>query len=163
MKPLIAKLVWPAYFAALAYLAYLSVTTYLDAHSILKDHTVVEAPVELIDTSYRTKRGHTTTTYDFKYTYTVDGKDYSVRHSAVNEKGERYLDDGVVTIAYSNTDPANAGVLVNLENKSSIGRFIKSFLIAALVLGIIGIFVYGWALPDDEEEQEDSLAEGTTT
>ncbi len=163
MKPLIAKLVWPAYFAALAYLAFLSVTTYLDAHSILKDHTVVEAPVELTDTSYRTKRGHTTTTYDFKYTYTVNGNDHSAYYSAVNEKGERYLNDGVVTIAYSNTDPTNVGVLVNLENQSSIGRFIKSFLIVALVLGIIGIFVYGWALPDDEDEQEDNLAEGTTT
>ena len=124
MKPLVAKLVWPAYFAALAYLAYLSVTTYLDANSILKDHTVIEAPIELIDTSYRTKRGHTTTTYDFKYTYTVDGKDYSVPHSAVNEHGERYLEDGFVTIAFSNIDPSNAGVLATLENQSSIGRFI---------------------------------------
>ncbi len=157
MKPLIVKLVWPAYFAALAYIAYLSVTTYLDANSILKDHTVVDATVELVDTSYRTKRGHTTTTYDFKFTYTVDGKDYSGTYAAVNEKGERYLADKFVTIAYSNTDPSNVGVLVNLENKSSIGRFIKSFLIVALVLGIICIFVYGWALPDDEDE--DSLTE----
>ena len=153
MKPLIARLVWPAYFAALAYFAYLSVTTYLDATSILEDHTVVEAPVELTDISYRTKRGHTTTTYDFRYTYTVDGRDYSKDHSAVNEKGVRYLEDKFVTIAYSNTDPSNAGILVNLENQSSIGRFIKSFLIIALVLGIIGIFVYGWALPDDEDEE----------
>ncbi len=161
MKPLIAKLVWPAYFAALAYLAYLSVTTYLDATSILKDHTVVEAQVELMDTSYRTKRGHTTTTYDFRYSYTVDGKDFSATYSAVNEKGERYIEDGFVTIAYANTDPSNAGVLVNLENQSSIGRFIKSFLIVALVLGIIGIFVYGWALPDEEDEED--LTESATT
>ncbi len=153
MKPLIARLVWPAYFAALAYFAYLSVTTYLDATSILKDHTVVEAQVELVDISYRTRRGHTTTTYDFRYTYNVDGRDYSARHSAVNEKGVRYLEDKFVTIAYSNADPSNAGILVNLENQSSIGRFIKSFLIIALVLGIIGIFVYGWALPDDEDEE----------
>ncbi len=153
MKPLIARLVWPAYFAALAYFAYLSVTTYLDATSILEDHTVVEAQVELVDISYRTKRGHTTTTYDFRYTYTVDGRDYSKNHSAVNEKGVRYLENKSVTIAYSNSDPSNAGILVNLENQSSIGRFIKSFLIIALVLGIIGIFVYGWALPDDEDEE----------
>ena len=161
MKPLIAKLVWPAYFAALAYFAYLSVTTYLDATSILKDHTVVEAPVELLDTSYRTRRGHTTTTYKFRYTYTVDGKDYSVIHSAVNEKGERYLEAGSATVASSNTNPSNAGVLVNLENQSSIGRFIKSLLIIALVLGILGIFVYGWALPDEEDEED--LAESATT
>lgn len=160
MKTIIAKLVWPAYLAALIYLIYLGVDQYREASFILNDHTVVEAPIELVDTSYRTKRGHTTTTYDFNYTYTVDGRSYSVGHSAVNEKGERYLEDQFVTIAYSNTDPSNAGVLHVLEHKSSIGRFVKGFLIIALVLGLVALFVWGWALPDDEEEEEENLPSG---
>ena len=155
MKTLIAKLVWPAYFAGLIYLSYAGFNSYLNASSILEDHTVVEAPMELIDTRYRTKKGHTTTTYVFNYSYTVDGKEYVTKYSAVNEKGERYLDERLITIAYSNSDPAQAGALHVLERQSSLGGWIKSMLIVALVLGIVAIFVYGWALPDEDEDEEE--------
>jgi hypothetical protein len=154
MKALIAKLVWPAYFAGLIFLSYTGFTSYQNATSILEDHTVVEAQTELVNTSSRTKRGHTSTTYNFRYSYTVDGTDYTGKHSAVNKKAQRYLDDGTVSIAYSNDDPAQAGLLHALQGQSSLARWIKSILIAALVLGILALFVYGWALPDEEEEPE---------
>lgn len=160
MKTLISKLVWPAYFAGIIFLSYAGFNSYLNATSILKDHTVVEAPIELVNTTSRTKRGHTSTTYIFNYTYTVDGRDYTERYSAVNEKGERYLDEPVITIARSNTDPAKAGALHVLKRQSSLGGLIKGVLIAALILGLIALFVYGWALPDDEE---DELPEGVKT
>ena len=156
MKTLISKLVWPAYFAGLIYLSYAGFNSYLNASSILADHTVVEAAMEHIDTRYRTKRGHTTTTYVFNYSYTVDGKEYVTRYSAVNEKGERYLDEALITIAYSNSDPGKGGALHVLERQSSLGGWIKSMLIVALVLGLIALFVYGWALPDDDEDEADA-------
>ena len=159
MKAIIAKLVWPAYFAGLLFLGYMGVNSYLDASSILKDHTVVEAPIELVGTSSRTKRGHTSTTYEFNYTYSVNGTDYVREHSAVNKKAERYLTNPTISIAYSNADPAMAGVLHVLEHKSSLGRWIKSMLIVALILGFLALLLWGWALPDDEEEE---LEEGAT-
>lgn len=161
MKPLIAKLVWPAYFAGLIFLSYTGFNSYLNASSILADHTVVKAQTEHVDTSSRTKRGHTSTTYKFRYTYTVDGTEYSGRHSAVNDKADRYFDDPTVEIAYSNADPAKAGLLRVLKGQSSLGRWIKGIVIAALILGLIALFVYGWALPDEEDEEE-APKEGAT-
>ncbi len=163
MKSLIAKLVWPGYLAGLLFLSYAGFNSYLNASFILEDYTVVEAPIELVNTSSRTKRGHTSTTYNFNYTYTVDGEDYVTRYSAVNEKGERYLDNGVITVAYSNTDPAKVGALHVLEGQSSLGGLIKRMLIVALVLGLVALFVYGWASPDEEEEDETDLPEGLKT
>ena len=157
MKVLISKLVWPAYFAALIYLSYASVDQYRDASSIMSDHTVVEAPIELVDTSSKTRRGHTRKTYHFNYTYNVDGKNYSAKHSAVNDNAERYLAERLITIAYSNTDPTNVGVLWILEEKYSVGGYLMSLLIFALVFGLIAILVYGWSLPDEEDEEETSL------
>ena len=163
MKSLIAKLVWPGYLAGLLFLSYAGFNSYLNASFILEDYTVVEAPIELVNTSSRTKRGHTSTTYNFNYTYTVDGEDYVTRHSAVNEKGERYLDDGVITVAYSNTDPAKVGALHVLEGQSSLGGLIKRMLIVALVLGLVALFVYGWATPDEEEDDDADLPAGVKT
>ena len=161
MKTLVSKLVWPAYFAGLIFLSYAGFDAYRNASSILQDHTVVEAPIELIDASSRTKRGHTSTTYVFNYNYSVDGEGYTSEYSAVNEKGERYLDDPVITIAYSNTDPAKAGALHVLERQASLGGLIKRMLIIALILGFIAMLVYGWTLPDDDEDEDEAaLPEG---
>lgn len=152
MKPLIAKLVWPAYLAGVIFLSYTAVNSYLNASSILKDHTVVEAPIEFLNTTSRTKRGHTSVTYNFNYSYTVAGEEYVSRYSAVNEHGERYLEEGLITLAYSNTDPTKAGPLHVLKRQSSLGGMIKGILIFSLILGLVALFVWGWALPDDEEE-----------
>lgn len=152
MKTLISKLVWPAYLVGIVFLSYAGVNSYLNASSILKDHIVVEAPIELINTTSRTKRGHTSTTYNFNYTYTVDGKEYVSDYSAVNKKGERYVDEPFITLAYSKADPAKAGALHVLKRQSSLGGMIKGVFIASLILGLIALFVFGWASPDEEEE-----------
>jgi hypothetical protein len=157
VKALIIKFVWPAYLAALIFFGYAGIDSYLNATSILKDHTAVNAPVELVDTTYRTKKGHTTTTYVFNYSYEVGGNEYSSEYSAVNEKGERYLDEGFITVAYSNADPTRVDSLQLLERQSSLGGWIKRMLIVAAILGLIAFFVYGWALPD---EDDDALPEG---
>ncbi len=155
MKTLISKLVWPAYLAGVAFLSYAGINSFLNASSILKDHTVVEAPIKLVNTTSRTKRGHTSTTYNFSYTYTVDDRDYVSKYSAVNEKGERFLVSPLISIAYSNADPAMVGVLHVLKRQSSLGRMVKGILIAALILGLFALFIAGWASPDDDEVDDD--------
>jgi hypothetical protein len=152
MKVFISKLIWPAYLAGFIYLVYLSIDQYRDTSSIMNDHTVVEAPIELVDTSSKTKKGHTTKTYVFNYTYNVGGKDYTRKHSAINEKGEHYIAEPFITIAYSNSDPSKVGVLWILEERHSVGRYVKWLLIYFLIFGLIAIFVYAWSLPNDEHE-----------
>ena len=154
MKTLIAKLVWPAYLAGILFLSYAGITSYINASAILEDHTVVDAPIELIDTTSRTKRGHTSTTYIFNYTYTAEGNEYVSEYSAVNEKGERYIDNPVITVAYSNADPSMVGALHVLERQSSLWGMIKGVTLAVLLLGLVALFVYAWASPDDDDDDE---------
>ena len=163
MKSLISKLVLPAYLAGLAFTAYTGVNSYLAASSIMKDHTVIDAPIELVDTSSRTRRGHTSITYKFVYAYSVDGKEYSSRYSAVNEHGNRYLEEGVITLAYSNADPANAGPLHVLEPQSSLGEIIKGFVSFSLVLSVVALFVYGWSVAGKDDEDADESAASSET
>ena len=163
MKSLISKLVLPAYLAGLVFTAYTGVSSYLAASSIMKDHTVIDAPLELVDTSSRTKRDHTSITYKFIYTYIVDGEEYSSRYSAVNEHGERYLEEGVITLAYSNTDPANAGPLHVLEPQSSISEIIKGFISFSLVLSVVALFVYGWSVAGKKDEGPEENAASSET
>lgn len=161
MKRLISKIIWPAYLAAIVYFSHAGFGAYLHASSIMKDHTVLDAPIELVDTSSRTKRGHTSTTYVFDYTYSVDGREYVAEYSAVNDYGERYLSNPTIRIAYSNTDPAKAGPLHTLTRQSSLWEIMKGVLIAALILFFVALYIYGWALPDDEdEEQQEALETG---
>ena len=129
MKTLISKLVLPAYLGGLIFAAYTGISLYIAASSIMKDHTVVEAPIELVNTTSRTKRGHTSITYHFKYSYTVNGQEFSSPYSAVNEKGERYLDKGVITIAYSNPNPEKAGALHVIKRQASLWEMFKGFLL----------------------------------
>ena len=164
IKAVVLKLVWPAYIAGVTFLTYAGLSAYFNASSIMSDHTVVEAPIELVNTSSRTKRGHTSTTYNFEYFYTANGQDYVSDYSAVNEKGERFLDEPTITVAYSNKDPAAVGALHVLQRQSSLWQSIKGILLASLIAGFIAMLVYGWALPDDEDEEEDEeLAEAAHT
>ena len=154
MKTLIAKLVWPAYLIGVIFLSYAGVNAYLNASSIMSDHTVVDAPIELTNTTSRTKKGHTSITYCFNYSYTVGDQDYVSQYSAVNEKGERYLDEPVIAIAYSNGEPANSGVLHVLKRQSSLGDTVKRILMAAFLLALIALAVHAWASPDEDDEDE---------
>ena len=155
MKTLVSKLVGPAYLAGVVFAAYTGISTYVTASSIMRDHTVIEAPMELVDMSSRTKRGHTSVTYHFSYSYVVAGNEYSSAYSAVNEHGERFLDAQSITLAYSNTNPADSGALHLLERQSSLWEMIKGFLLFSTILGVLALFVYGWSVAGKEDNDED--------
>lgn len=152
MKKIVHKIVWPFYFCLLIFLSGAGVASYLNASRILRDHTVVQAPIELVDTSSRTKKGHTTTTYEFEYRYSVAGQDFVQPYSAVNDKGERYVEAGVIKIAYANGDPGRAGALHVLERQASLFGLVKRILIGGAILGVLALFLYAWATPRTDTE-----------
>lgn len=163
MKTLISKLVLPAYLAGIAFAGYSAVSLYFFASSVMKDHTVVEAPIELVNTTSRTKRGHTSVTYHFNYHYIVGGAEYSSDYSAVNEKGEAYLEREAITVAYSNADPAKVGPLHVLSRQSSLWEMTKGFLLFSAILSVLALFVYGWAVGDREDEDADEPLDSAAT
>ena len=129
----------------------------MDASEILSDHTEVDASIQLVDTSSRTKHGHTSTTYIYNYSYNVAGKDYTGEYSAVNEKGEKYLEEPTIKIAYSNSDPQKVGAVHVLERQAQLGGLIKRVLIGSAILGLVTLFIYGWA--SSEKKREERLDE----
>ncbi len=159
MKPLIGKLVLPAYIMAMAFLIWAGVDSYRNAASIMKDHTVLAAPIELVSETSRTRRGHTTYTYNFEYHYEVASEAFKGNYSAVNEKGERYLDNPVIEIAYSNASPARSGALHVLSRQAKLGGLIKRLLIVGLIVGFFALLIYGWTMPDDDDEEQEPLSD----
>lgn len=153
MKKFVRKIIWPLYAILIVFFSSAGISSYLNASAILKDHSAVDAPIQLVDTSSRTKKGHTTITYTFNYRYQVDGKEYVAEYSAVNEKGERYLNTPVIKIAYSNSDPSKVGALHVLERQGSLGDLIKRVLIGTAILGLIALFIYGWASSSKKENE----------
>lgn len=145
MKKWIRKTAWPFYFCAMLVLAAVGIVTYLDATSILRNHTEIEAPIQLVDTSTRTKKGHTTTTYHFEYRYTVGAEEFSQPVSAVNEQGEHYLDEQTIRIAYSNEDPELVGALDVLQRQADLMGLIRRLMTGGAILGVITFLLYVWA------------------
>lgn len=154
MKKLIRKSVWPMYIGLVIFLTGAGAVALRNASAILRDHTVVSAPIELVDSSSRTKKGHTTTTYEFEYRYSVDGKEFVQEYSAVNEKGEKYVDAGFIEIAYANGEPGRSGALHTLKRQASFGGLIKRSLIGWAILGIVAFFVWAWAGAGNEAEED---------
>jgi hypothetical protein len=157
MRKFLASLVFPSYILGVIFIGYTGVSGYLNANFILEDSTVVNAPMEFVRTTSRTKKGHTTVSYLFTYSYTVDDREYVSHHTAVNEHGERYLENPVLEIAYSNADPSKAGLLSTLETRASLWQTIKGFLMMWLIVSIGALFTFGWlaaGIPDEEELEE---------
>lgn len=159
MKKIIRKIIWPLYLIAIIFLTSAGFMAYLDASSILSDYTEVDAPIQLVDTDSRTKKGHTTTTFIFNYSYQADGKDYVAEYSAVNEKGEKYLTQPSIKIAYSNAEPSKVGALHVLERQGSLFDLIKRVAIGSVILGLIALVIYAWAGSSKKEEGAEEAVE----
>ena len=139
----IGKVVLLAYLGAFGWLAYAGYSSYSDANAILRDHGTAEAAVTLVDTSSRTRRGHTSTTYEFRYSFDVWGKTYTGEFSAVNDKADKYLNVDTVGIAYANGDPRQSGVLKTLQRQGSLGDLIKRLAMVGAILGVLALLLGG--------------------
>ena len=134
-----------------AYIAY----NYFDAKALLADCTIVDVPVHLVKMT-RTKStssdadGHAETTYSTsyrcEYTYVVNGKNLKKQFTTTDfNRGNT-----VITIAYSNTDPANSGRLMDLQSSANLTLnlifsgclCVGSLASAALFSGIVGFAFY---------------------
>ncbi len=154
MKALIGKLVFPLYLIAMAFFTWAALQSHLDARQIMRDHTVTEAQMELTEVVEKRRKRRTSYTYKFNYFYTVDGTEYAGHYAASNEKGERYIDNPMLTIAYANSDPARADSLSVLERQSSLKSVLFRLLIAAAILGFVALVIKGWTMPDEEDDTE---------
>ncbi len=145
MRSFVRRVAWPCYFVVMTAFTGIAIHSHLRATMILRDHTQVEAPVELVDTYSRSEKGRTTTTYHFEYRYTVAGEEFSADYSAINDKGEKTLDAETLLIAYDNGDPSQSAALYVLQRQASIANTIRRVLTGGAILAVLTFVVYVWA------------------
>ncbi len=80
------------------------------------------------------------------------GQEYAQRYSAVNEKGERYVDAEHIEIAYANGEPGKGGALHVLDRQASLGGLIKRIFVGGAILAVLSLFFYAWSMPRERTD-----------
>lgn len=109
------------------------------ASAILKDHSVVVAPVKLEDIEEKSgRKGRTTYTYHFSYTFEAGGTTHTGTFSTSESNSERYMEeDATVKVAYANAEPSRFERLDRLEANKSLGSVLKRWLITLVISGVL--------------------------
>lgn len=115
-------------------LASKGIAGYRHANSILGDHTVVTAPVELVGvTEERGRKGRTKLMFNFAYGFEANGQSYRGEFTTSESNADPYLgDDVTVQVAYDNADPSRFDRLERLQGMAGLGSLVTRLLVAVL-------------------------------
>jgi hypothetical protein len=115
-------------------LASKGIAGYRHANSILGDHTVVTAPVELMEvTEERGRKGRTKLMFNFAYSFEANGQAYRGEFTTAESNADPYLgDDVTVQVAYDNADPSRFDRLERLQGMAGFGSLVTRLLVAVL-------------------------------
>jgi hypothetical protein len=141
------RLFFVVFVVAAGVLMFSGIDSYRHANSILRDHSVVTAPVEFVEvTEERGRKGRRKDMYHFGYSFEVDGQTHEGRFTTSESNAGPYLADGAtLKVAYANADPANFDRLQRLQGLSGFGGLLVRMLIAvggaALLAGLMHLLV----------------------
>ncbi|SFN07452.1 DUF3592 domain-containing protein [Dokdonella immobilis] len=125
-------------------LAWTAASTCLHARAILADHSIAQATIAYDEDARPSKH-----LARFKYTYTVDGQDYTGTFSTLNSRADEVQIGGTMPIAYANFDPSQSQRPALLESNADWQSNAMSVLtMGALGALLIGVFymVLAWLL-----------------
>lgn len=117
---------------------------YRQASAILKDYSVVEAPVHLDSIEEHSgRKGRVSHSYHFRYTFEAGGKEYAGTFETSEDNARPYVHYGSsVRVAYANADPARFERLQKLEGNSRLGPILQRLLVALILLGVLSFVVH---------------------
>lgn len=120
------------------------ISGYLQASTILKDHSVVSAPVQLKEIEeQRGRKGRVSYTYHFTYTFNAAGKPRTGAFSTSESNATPYMEEeATVRVAYSNRDPSNFERLSTLESHKGLGAVLKRLLIALVFAAVLALVAH---------------------
>lgn len=115
---------------------------YRQANAILKDHSVVDAPVHLDDIEEkRGRKGRVSHIYHFGYAFEAGGNSYEGTFETSEDNATPYMEEGAsVRVAYANAQPSRFERLETLERSKSLGAVLRRLAVALAMLGVL-IFV----------------------
>lgn len=121
-----------AFLVGITVLAAGAIRGYLAATAILKDHSVVTAPVTLDEVvEERGRKGRKRNMYHFSYRFEAKGQPQTGTFITSESNADPYLEDGVtVEVAYSNQEPSRFDRLERLQNQSSLKGVIIRLLVS---------------------------------
>jgi hypothetical protein len=159
------RLFFVVFVVAAGYLLFIGIDSYRHANSILRDHSVVTAPVELLEvTEERGRKGRRKDMYHFGYRFEVDGQAHEGRFTMSESNAGPYLADGTtLQVAYANADPAHFDRMERLQGLSGFGSLLVRMLIAvggaALLAGLMHLLVVAKLfVPRKPEPEAESAA-----
>lgn len=145
---------------------YAAVSKYAEARSVLDNHVVIPAALELdrVSESYKRRAG-VRNTYHFRYTFEVDGETHEGRMAVSENNVEQYLRNPTVEIAFS-TSNRTFQRLSMVEGKDSIPGLVGGTLMMIFVFGIGALLFFAYLTaqlfqlhPDDRHLEDDEEAE----
>ena len=128
----------------LVVLAYTAASNYANARAILVDHSIAQATVTLDEDAPPSKN-----LVHFKYTFAVDGKNYTGTFSKLNSHADEVELGSVIPVAYANFDPSKTQRPELLEKNADLQSNAISFVtMAALSALLIGAFysILAWMI-----------------
>ena len=139
------------FIGSIIFFGYSMFKNYQEASTILSDSVVLDAALSLDDISQeRGRKGRTTETYHFSYSYTVNDQEFSKSFTSSESNADKYIDSQTVQIAYAKSNPALSGKVDQLERNSSISSLLWRgaigifglMFIAALIFGLITSVIF---------------------
>ncbi|BCD88296.1 hypothetical protein PSm6_47030 [Pseudomonas solani] len=121
-----------------------AILNYFNANAILKDHSEVLAPVSLDSvTEEHHRRGRTSETYHFHYSFEVAGKPYDGTFETSASNAEPYLHEGAsVKVGYANAEPSHFGRLDVLQSQADFGSSITRALTAVPLAALLAFILH---------------------
>ena len=121
---------------------YTAVTQYLEARSVLEDHVVIPAALELVDTSdsYHRRAG-TRTTYHFRYTFEFEGEEHQGTLDVSESNIDSWSAKDTIDIAYSTTNRVYERLDL-VQRRTGLLGMIGSFLLFSFVMSILAVILY---------------------
>lgn len=121
-----------------------AVAGYLRSNAILKDHSVVTAPVTLEEIEEKSgRKGRVSYTYHFSYSFEAAGQTHKGSFSTSESNSLPYMEDGAtVQVAYANAEPSRFDRLDRLQGQSGLGGMITKLLVALPVSALLAFIVH---------------------
>ena len=138
------KVFMVVFVAGAAVLAFKGIQGYRHASSILGNHSVVTAPVELVEiTEERGRKGRTKLMFHFAYDFEAGGEPYRGEFTTSESNSEAYIgDDLTLQVAYDNADPSRFDRLERLQDQAGFGSLMIRLLVAVLGAALVAFLMH---------------------
>lgn len=132
LSGVMTKVSYVAFFIILSFGLYNSVSKTVEAKSILKNGTVTDVNVSLVE-----EFDENATKYFYSYNFNADGRDVKNRFFAAESMREKWGKASTVEFMFLPENPEGSMPVATLEKDSRVGGLAKHFFTLVIVVGLV--------------------------